>query len=164
MNKICPYCGRVGKLGTSCEGCGYVLQESDKSVNAPSVQPQASPPLVSPIRPDTDKLTNRKSEPVSAGRPVNSILRKIVIIIGWIISAPIFLFGLIGAMTLPEAFKNSASYGFLAILMVYFILNTALLIFHITHFKPLKGNHGKYFKYSYIANVLLFLIVGFVFL
>ncbi len=65
---------------------------------------------------------------------------------------------------MPEAFKNSASYGFLTILMVYFILNTALLIFHITHFKPLKGNHGKYFKYSYIANVLLFLIVGFVFL
>lgn len=30
--------------------------------------------------------------------------------------------------------------------------------------KTLKGNHGKYFKYSFIANVILFLIAGFIFL
>ena len=33
MKKICPYCGRAGELGTVCEGCGYVLQESDRSVS-----------------------------------------------------------------------------------------------------------------------------------
>lgn len=32
MNKICPYCGRKGELGTPCKGCGYVLSVDDKDV------------------------------------------------------------------------------------------------------------------------------------
>ena len=35
MKKICPYCGRIGELGENCNGCGYVLGESDKTVKEP---------------------------------------------------------------------------------------------------------------------------------
>lgn len=30
MKKICPYCGRIDELGSTCKGCGYVLQVADK--------------------------------------------------------------------------------------------------------------------------------------
>lgn len=171
MNKICPYCGRIGTLGTSCEGCGYVLQESDKSAAAPSAYQAVSPPPTSPpptpaVQPkpfkfDTDLPPDRKCERGSFVHTIPPFIKKIVNMIGWIIAIPIFFISLIGTTVLQETFEQSFQIGSLTVLMLYFFINTALLILHITHFKTLRG--VKYFKYSFIAIVILILIVGFFF-
>lgn len=61
LNKICPYCGRLGSVGISCSGCGYVLRETDQ--NAQTSAPKASVPIPPSNHKAAGKPAPRKAYP-----------------------------------------------------------------------------------------------------
>lgn len=85
MKKICPYCGRAGELGTDCEGCGYVLQESDRNVS--EAERSAEPVIRQEREADRGGAGSGPKPKPSVGR----CLRNVTL---YVISVPAALFGI----------------------------------------------------------------------
>lgn len=63
MNKICPYCGRLGSVGISCSGCGYVLRETDQNVQTSDPKASVS---ITPLDPAASAIQKTIKNPINS--------------------------------------------------------------------------------------------------
>lgn len=152
MKKICPYCGRAGELGYSCKGCGYVLQEDDKTLtNANTVISQLKQKSTIPVIQTIKK-------PESFADRLHPIVRLILSVIGWIIGLPAIFFSLIiicGALATEMDFASLLALISLGILF----LIPGLIIIRLFSLKSMKIFFWKYLKYLLLIDILLFFII-----
>lgn len=191
MQKICPYCGRAGELGSSCQGCGYVLQASDQGIpqtgsasvrsetqtvihttiiqSAPPQmshtsqyrQPVSPPPIIHTSTPPTVHTSTPVQHTNTVGNRQNPFTTLILRIFACMMTIPILLAGVGGLLVAFDFYKKDIRMGHATALFGILFIMIGFMIINLILPWSKKAKFAKILNYLLALDIILLIIAIF---